>query len=124
MIWASPRRKPGSRTFSVVPANDAVQKVVMERNPCVYIMASERNGTLYVGVTSDLVKRVWEHKNDAIEGFTKKYGVHKLVWFEPHETMDTAIQEEKRLKEWNRKWKLELIESRNPEWLDLYNEIV
>ena len=82
----------------------------MNKNPFVYILASARNGTLYVGVTSDLLKRVWEHKNDIVEGFTKRYAVHKLVWFEKHETMENAIVREKAIKEWKRKWKLELIE--------------
>ena len=95
----------------------------MGKKPCVYILVIKRNGTLYIGVTSDLVKRVWEHKNDVVEGFTKKYGVHKLVWFEPHETMDSAIQGEKTLKGWRRKWKLELIEGKNPDWRDIYDYI-
>ena len=95
----------------------------MEKHPCVYIMASERNGTLYVGVTSDIAKRVWEHKNNVIEGFTKKYSVHTLVWFQIFATMPEAIKAEKQMKEWKRKWKLELIESMNPEWRDLYDEI-
>ena len=96
----------------------------MSRRPCVYILASRRNGTLYVGVTSDLVKRVWEHKNDLAEGFTKRYAVHTLVWFEAHEAMEAAIAREKAIKEWKRRWKLELIEQLNPEWRDLYPEIV
>ena len=96
----------------------------MAKHPCVYILASRRNGTLYVGVTSDLVKRVWEHKNDLVEGFTKRYGVHTLIWYEPHETMISAISREKAIKEWKRRWKLELIERQNPEWRDLYPEIV
>ena len=74
-------------------------------------MASKRNGTLYTGVTSDLVKRVWEHKNDMVEGFTKRYSVHRLVWYELHENMESAILKEKRIKEWKRAWKLQLIES-------------
>jgi putative endonuclease len=77
------------------------------KQPCVYILASRRNGTLYVGVTSDLIKRVWEHKNDLVEGFTKRYSVHTLVWYEQHESMPTAIQREKAIKEWRRKWKLD-----------------
>ena len=92
--------------------------------PCVYILASARNGTLYAGVTSDLVKRVWEHKNDTVEGFAQKYGVHTLVWFEMHETMESAISREKAIKEWKRAWKLRLIEESNPEWRDLYPEII
>ena len=96
----------------------------MLRQPCVYILASCRNGTLYVGVTSDLVKRVWEHKSDIVEGFTERYSVHILVWFEQHDTMESAISREKAIKEWKRRWKLELIERQNPEWRDLYPEIV
>ena len=91
--------------------------------PAVYILASRRNGTLYVGVTSDLVKRVWEHKNDVTEGFTKKYRVHHLVYFELHGDMVGAIMREKRIKKWNRAWKLALIEKGNPKWRDLYREI-
>jgi len=96
----------------------------MEKQPCVYILASRRNGTLYAGVTSDLIKRVWEHKNDLIEGFTKRYGVHMLVWYEAHETMLSEIAREKAIKEWKRRWKLELIEGSNPEWRDLYSDLL
>ncbi len=96
----------------------------MNKQPSVYILASKRNGTLYIGVTSDLVKRIWEHKNNMVEGFTKRYGAHQLVWYELHENMEFAIQREKQLKEWKRKWKLELIESNNPNWQDLYHTIV
>jgi putative endonuclease len=92
----------------------------MFKQPCVYILASDRNGTLYVGVTSDLIKRVWEHKNDLVPGFTKRYSVHDLVWFELHDSMESTIAREKAIKEWKRKWKLELIERENPEWKDLY----
>jgi putative endonuclease len=96
----------------------------MNKQPAVYILASKRNGTLYIGVTSDLVKRIWEHKNNMVEGFTKRYDVHRLVWYELHESMESAIKREKRLKEWKRKWKLELIESANPNWDELYHMIV
>ena len=96
----------------------------MERQPCVYMMASQRNGTLYIGVTSNLIKRIWEHKTNVVGGFTKKYSVHTLVWYESHETMDSAIQREKTLKKWQRKWKIDLIESLNPDWKDLYKTIV
>ena len=96
----------------------------MNKQPAVYIFASKRNGTLYIGVTSDLVKRVWEHRNNTGEGFTKRYGVHQLVWYEMHEGVESAIEREKQLKEWRRKWKLELIESTNPSWRDLYHTIV
>jgi len=92
----------------------------MERTPCVYILASQRNGTLYTGVTSNLVQRIYMHKNNLVEGFSKKYSVHSLVWYEVHNTMESAIQTEKRIKKWNREWKLNLIESINPQWLDLY----
>jgi putative endonuclease len=95
-----------------------------ERSPCVYILASKKNGTLYIGVTSDLIKRAWEHKNDLVEGFTKKYGVHVLVYFELHEDMAAAIQREKQLKKWNRDWKIDLIEKDNPEWADLYESLI
>ena len=95
----------------------------MSRLPCVYMLASRRNGTLYVGVTSDLVKRIWQHRNDLVEGFTKRYGVHMLVWYEFHETMESAIQREKNIKNWNRKWKLTLIEQLNPLWRDLFNDL-
>jgi putative endonuclease len=96
---------------------------MMDKQPAVYILASKQNGTLYTGVTSDLVKRVWEHKNDIIDGFTKRYGVHRLVWYELHSNMRSAIEREKRIKNWKRKWKLELIESINPNWQDLYHLI-
>lgn len=88
------------------------------------MLASKRNGTLYAGVTSDLLKRVWEHKNDLIDGFTKKYRIHHLVWFEVHEDMHAAIIREKNIKAWKRAWKIELIEEANPEWIDLYNGLV
>ena len=91
--------------------------------PCVYIMASRRNGTLYTGATSDLARRVWEHKNDFVDGFTKRYGVHTLVWYEVHETMESALTREKHLKEWRRAWKIELIEGDNPTWRDLYEDL-
>jgi putative endonuclease len=95
-----------------------------EKLPSVYILASGPRGTLYVGVTSDLVKRVWEHRNDIVAGFTRKYGVHRLVHFEFHQRMYDAIQREKQLKKWERMWKIELVEKCNPEWRDLWDEIV
>ena len=94
------------------------------KKPYVYILASKPNGTLYIGVTSGLVKRVWEHKNDRAEGFTKQYNIHRLVWYEAHETMENAIVREKAMKNWNRAWKIELIEKSNPLWTDLYDEII
>ncbi len=95
----------------------------MMKSPCVYVLANNPKGTLYIGVTSNLVQRVWQHKSDFAEGFTKDYGVHRLVWYEVHETMESAIAREKALKKWNRAWKIELIEKTNPNWTDLYDEI-
>jgi putative endonuclease len=86
----------------------------------IYILANKRNGTLYIGVTSNLVKRLYEHKNNIIEGFTKKYNIHKLVYYEITDDIESAIRREKQLKKWNRKWKINLIENSNPEWIDLY----
>lgn len=94
------------------------------KQPAVYIMASKRNGTLYIGVTSDLVARAWQHREHLVEGFTKKYSVDQLVWYELHPTMDSAITREKQLKKWNRKWKLELIEKENHYWNDLWTSIL
>jgi putative endonuclease len=91
------------------------------RQPCVYILASKRLGTLYVGVTGDLMRRVWKHRTALIEGFTRRYGVYILVYAESHETMESAIKREKQLKRWRRSWKIELIERNNPEWRDLYD---
>ena len=96
----------------------------MDKIPCVYILANKRNGTLYIGVSSDLVKRVWEHKGHFVEGFTKRYGVDRLVWYEAHASMESAITREKQIKKWNRDWKLKLIETANPLWKDLYDTIV
>lgn len=95
-----------------------------EKISCVYILASKRNGTLYTGVTSNLPKRIWEHKKDATEGFTKKYHAHTLVYYEVCPTMESAIAREKQIKGWTRKKKLDLIEEGNPEWSDLYDEIL
>jgi len=93
------------------------------KNFAVYIMASKKNGTLYVGVTSNLPKRVWEHKNKAVEGFTKKYDISRLVYYELHENAESAIKREKRIKEWPRQWKINIIVKNNPVWDDLYNEV-
>jgi len=90
-----------------------------EKQPCVYILASKPFGTLYIGVTSDLVARLWQHREGAIEGFTKRYAVHRLVHFEMFDTMETAIRREKQLKNWHRDWKLNLITRENPDWRDL-----
>jgi putative endonuclease len=104
--------------------DDLNQRFPMDRQPCVYMLASKRNGTLYTGVTSNLVRRVWEHRNNVIQGFTHKYGVHDLVWYEVHETMESAIQREKRIKNWKREWKIKAIETVNPGWRDLYADLL
>ncbi len=93
-------------------------------NYYVYILAGRRNGTLYIGMTNDLIRRVGEHKADLVDGFTKEHGVHKLVYFEQTDDPLSAIQREKQMKKWNRKWKLDLIEEANPYWRDLYAELV
>lgn len=93
------------------------------RSSYVYILASQRNGTLYVGSTSDIIKRTWEHKNKVIPSFTTKYNVHMLVYYEVHELYIEAARREKRFKNWPRQWKINLIEGLNPEWRDLYEEI-
>ena len=95
----------------------------MEKHPCVYMLTNKRNGALYVGVTSDLPKRVWEHKNKVVKGFTQKYGLDRLAWYEQHETMESAIRREKVIKFWKRHWKLKAIEAMNPDWRDLYGEL-
>ena len=89
----------------------------------VYILASEPNGTLYIGMTDDLVKRVWQHRNDVIPGFTQRYGVKMLVWYDSHEARESAFMRERQLKKWNRAWKLALIEQENPSWRDLWTEL-
>ena len=96
----------------------------MTKQPAVYMLASQPNGTLYTGVTNDLVRRVWEHRNDTIDGFTKQYGVHRLVYYELHTSMIEAIRREKQIKKWRRAWKIELIEKENPEWRDLWPSIM
>jgi len=99
---------------------DHRREQLIDEIEAVYILASRRNGTLYAGVTSDPVRRVWEHKQDLVEGFTKKYRVHRLVYIELHADMAEAILREKRIKKWNREWKIALIENSNPEWNDLW----
>jgi putative endonuclease len=92
--------------------------------PCVYIVTNKANTTLYIGVTSDLIKRIWQHKNGFVAGFTKKYNLHKLVYYEQYEDMYSAICREKGLKKYKREWKLSLIDAMNPFWHDLYYEII
>ena len=96
----------------------------MSKYSYVYILANCRNGTIYIGVTSDLIKRIWQHKNKAVNGFSEKYAVDKLVFYEVHDSILSAIAREKQLKNWHRAWKLELIEKNNPEWNDLFDEIL
>jgi putative endonuclease len=95
----------------------------MIKQPCVYVLASQRNGTLYIGVTSDLIKRVYQHRMGMVDGFTKRYAVHTLVRYEVHEMMESAILREKQLKKWSRKAKIRLIEQQNPLWQDLWLEL-
>ena len=90
----------------------------------VYILASKRNGTLYIGMTNNLIHRVYQHKGDLVEGFTKEHGVHMLVYYEQTDSVHSAIMREKQLKKWNRQWKIQLIEKQNPEWRDLYDDLV
>jgi len=94
-----------------------------EKHPATYIMANRYRGTLYIGVTSDLWTRVWDHKNGTTPGFTSRYGVKTLVWYAHHPTMEAAIAREKQLKLWKRDWKIKLIEKMNPQWLDLHDSI-
>ncbi|MBM3344717.1 MAG: GIY-YIG nuclease family protein [Betaproteobacteria bacterium] len=96
----------------------------MSKTYYVYILASGRYGTLYTGVTSDLIKRAWQHQGGFVEGFTKKYAVKRLVWYETHDDVRAAITREKQIKKWNRAWKIRLIQERNPSWRDLYQELV
>ena len=97
---------------------------VRVKQPCVYMLASKRNGTIYIGVTSNLSQRVWQHKESFVDGFTKRYGVHDLAWHEFHSTMESAIAREKVMKKWKRGWKMDLIEKSNPAWRDLYSDIL
>ena len=94
------------------------------KQPAVYILATGKRGTLYISVTSDLVARTWQHREHVVDGFTKRYSVTMLVWYELHGTMDSAILREKQLKKWNREWKLRLVGEFNPEWRDLWDDIV
>jgi putative endonuclease len=113
-------------TISVVPAKAGTQAADRGRNekrPCVYILASKRNGTFYVGVKSDMARRVWQHRSNTVGGFVRDYAVYTLVFVEFHDTMADAILREKRIKKWRRAWKLELIERHNPRWRDLCDDL-
>lgn len=94
------------------------------KQPAVYILASHYQGTLYIGVTSDLIARIWQHREHVVDGFTNRYGVVHLVWYEQHYSIESAIMREKRLKKWNRAWKIRLIEAMNPDWKDLWPSII
>ena len=100
------------------------RRITMIKAYYVYILASKRNGTLYIGITNSLIRRIYQHKNEEMEGFTSKYHVHQLVYFQRFDDVKAAIRYEKRLKRWNRKWKLDLIEKNNPDWKDLYHDLV
>jgi putative endonuclease len=108
---------------NVIPSKEGIQRSAMNQY-YVYIMASKQNGTLYIGVTNNLTRSVYEHKNDLLEGFTKRYSVHLLVFYEVYNDIFSAIEREKKLKKWNRSWKIELIEKQNPEWFDLYTGLI
>jgi len=112
------RRSGGGRNPERHPPDQVRGKL------CVYLLASRRNGTLYVGVTSNLTQRVWQHKGDLTQGFTQRYGVHTLVWYEGHDTMESAIAREKAIKGWKRAWKIALIEKSNVQWRDLYEQLM
>ena len=128
------KRQPNDRGISlVIPAKPTpevsnpragTQESAMNKQPAIYILASKRNGTLCIGVTSNLIKRIRKHRNNLLEGFTERYGVHNPVWYEPHVSMESAIQREKQLKDWKRRWKMRLIETANPNWEDLYHTLV
>lgn len=106
-----------------MPAQAGIQKVMNEKTSYVYILTNKRNGTLYTGVTSDLCRRMWEHKNGIYEGFSKKYDLKMLVWYEVYNDIKEAILKEKQIKKWERKWKLKIIEEMNPSWNDLYEKL-
>lgn len=106
-----------------IPAKAGIQSSQNRYMYYVYILTNKRNGTLYVGSTNDLRKRIWQHKNKAVDGFTKKYGINKLMYYESAETQEAAAYRERQIKKWNRAWKIRLIEEKNPEWKDLYEEI-
>ena len=107
----------------VIPAKAGIQKIKKMKLFYVYILSNRKNGTLYTGITSNLIKRIYEHKNNFVDGFTKKYNIHNLVWYEMYDSAEKAIVREKQIKKWKRKWKLDLIEKCNPKWNDLFRDI-
>ena len=114
----------GSAAWGIVIPEASGIHTTMEKSYYVYILASKRDGTLYIGVTSNLVKRAWQHREGLVDGFTKTYNVKRLVWFEAHEDVTAAITREKQIKKWNRAWKIDLIQEHNPQWRDLYEDLV
>ena len=123
--WAKGLRGGHPRRSSPIPAsmlnNRCETMIGNTKTPCVYILASGANGTLYIGVTSNLIERVWQHRNGIGAIFTRTYNVHRLVWYEAHESMESAISREKALKKWRRDWKVRMIDESNPSWSDLYD---
>jgi putative endonuclease len=117
------QNSPLESSLSIQALSQSAKDCSMKQ-PAVYIMASQRNGTLYTGVTANLFQQIWQHREDVVEGFTRRYGVKMLVWYEQHESMSGAIAREKAIRKWNRAWKLRLIEERNPHWQDLWPEII
>jgi putative endonuclease len=118
------KRESSDLSVTLTGKTTSISRNDMSRQPAVYILTNKNDGTLYIGVTSDLVKRVYEHKSHVITGFTHKYNLQRLVYFEMHNDMVSAITREKQLKKWNRPWKIELIETHNPDWKDLYPAII
>ena|GEM_PF-43804 len=122
--WTATGSQTHPRRDGAIRSKPEFQCRMYEKIPCVYILASRKNGTLYVGVTSNLLKRIWEHKHDVVEGFTKRYSVHDLVYYQVAPSMESAIYREKQIKAGSRKKKLSLIESENPGWMDLYDDLL
>jgi putative endonuclease len=122
ILTSSPRRRRGSRKYTLFFASHAIVATTLQ--PCVYILTKQQNGTLYVGVTSNIVQRIWQHREKLIDGFCKQHGLDKLVWFEQHATIEAAIAREKAVKESKRQWKLSMIERSNPTWKDLYHDLL
>lgn len=122
-VWGMWGEESNELPYQTIPAEAGIQVLPMS-DYFVYILTNKRNGTLYVGFTGELLERVYAHKHDLVDGFTKKYKIHTLVYFEPCDDYDAALQREKQVKEWKRKWKVELIEKTNPLWLDLYDELL
>ena len=123
-VRGSDRKECHPHAFSVIPAHAGIQSIINPMNYVVYILANKRNGTLYIGSTNNLIKRVYEHKQKLVNGFTKQYSLNQLVYYEIHDTALTMVTRERQLKHWDRLWKLKLIDAANPNWQDLYPTIV